>query len=80
MNSQLSLTIPALPANTTLCEFAQLLARLFSPMRSEREGEEERGRERERERERRRRVRDRGVRGSRMRKSADSTRITHAEI
>jgi len=55
MNSQLSLTIPALPANTTLCEFAQLLARLFSPMRSE----SGRGRERERERER-----DRGPRGS----------------
>lgn len=30
MNSQLSLAIPALPANTTLYEFAQLLAWLFS--------------------------------------------------
>jgi hypothetical protein len=30
MNSQLSLAIPALPANTTLHEFAQLLAWPFS--------------------------------------------------
>jgi len=46
MNSQLSLAIPGLPANTTLYEFAQLLAWLFS------DGERERERARERERER----------------------------
>lgn len=43
MNSQLSLAIPALPANTTLYEFAQLLAWLFS------DGKCVCGREKERE-------------------------------
>jgi len=46
MNSQLSLAIPGLPTNTTLYEFAQLLAWLFS------DGERERVREKEGERER----------------------------
>lgn len=51
MNSQLSLAIPALPANTTLHEFAQLLAWLFSDGKCawEREGEREKKWEKGRE-------------------------------
>lgn len=53
MNSQLSLAIPALPANTTLYEFAQLLAWLFSDGKCvcvwEREGEREKKWEKGRE-------------------------------
>lgn len=45
MNSQLSLAIPALPANTTLYEFAQLLARLFSEREREREKKLDKGRQ-----------------------------------
>lgn len=68
MNSQLSLAIPGLPANTTLYEFAQLLAWLFS--------DGERGREEERQK-----VRERArAREELYQKKMLTRRITHAGI
>jgi len=58
MNSQLSLAIPGLPTNTTLYEFAQLLAWLFSDGERERAREKE-GESRERESEEKKKMRER---------------------